>query len=293
MSDASSFAHDGASASCSERSRQLHEELAGTAPAGLEWALLLEHPRPYAKKSIDSLPAALSARVEGLIEGSGAARLQLIHQPGVELQTPRVFVASTSLRGSRLASVPYAALLRPDVTSLAELMDLGEPLAGPVYLVCVHGRRDACCAKRGVAFERALALRVPGRVFQSSHVGGHRFAATAVVYPQAIYYGRLEQAEAEPLARAHEAGKIGPTQRLRGRASRGAEAQAAEVFALRRHGSVAPAEVHLTREASGEFTFDASGARARLRLERRSLAQASPKGCGEEPARLSAFVETS
>ena len=56
-------------------------------------------------------------------------------------------------------------------------------------LVCTHGRRDRCCGSLGTALAQEL-LADPGqlgegvRVWRTSHTGGHRFAATAVVLPQ-------------------------------------------------------------------------------------------------------------
>jgi len=277
--------------SCSDSSRQLGEELAGTAPVALAWALLLEHPPPYEHEPIESLAPDLLVRVNDLLRHSGKARLQLMHRPGDIGRPPQVFVASTDPDAPRLVSVAYAELVEGDAQDLRELFARGEPVEEPLYLVCAHGRRDACCAKRGVAFERALRARVPGRVYQTSHVGGHRFAATAVVYPEAFYYGRLEPSDAASLANAHEVGAIGPTQKLRGRASRAADAQAAEVFALRRMGALSPTPTRLARLPDGVFEIEIADSRTQLSVERRPLAQDSQKGCGEEPARLDAFVE--
>ncbi len=56
-------------------------------------------------------------------------------------------------------------------------------------LVCTHGRRDRCCGSLGTSLAQELQAD-PGRlgehvrVWRTSHTGGHRFAATAVVLPQ-------------------------------------------------------------------------------------------------------------
>jgi hypothetical protein len=65
-------------------------------------------------------------------------------------------------------------------------------------LVCTHGSQDICCARYGNPFYReALAtvsqLNMPQvRVWQVSHIGGHRFAPTAIDFPDGRYYGRLD-----------------------------------------------------------------------------------------------------
>jgi hypothetical protein len=56
-------------------------------------------------------------------------------------------------------------------------------------LVCTHGRRDRCCGSLGTDLALGL-LADPGRpgpgvrVSRTSHTGGHRFAPTAMLFPQ-------------------------------------------------------------------------------------------------------------
>ena len=58
------------------------------------------------------------------------------------------------------------------------------PLPGPAFplppapllLVCTHGRRDACCAQFGRPTAMALARRYGTAVWETTHVGGDRFA---------------------------------------------------------------------------------------------------------------------
>jgi len=94
-----------------------------------------------------------------------------------------------------------ATLLDIDLDSLARgdreavLATLpGAAAADPVVLVCTNGRRDVCCAVRGrpVALEAAAAH--PGRVWEASHTGGHRFAPTGVLLPHGATLARLDGA---------------------------------------------------------------------------------------------------
>ncbi|WLQ16400.1 sucrase ferredoxin [Hahella aquimaris] len=77
------------------------------------------------------------------------------------------------------------------------------PAPTKVVLCCTHGVKDKCCAKFGVAGFKALeraAQSFPGvEVWQSSHLGGCRFAATALVFPDLRKYGRIEPERARPL----------------------------------------------------------------------------------------------
>lgn len=64
-------------------------------------------------------------------------------------------------------------------------------------LLCTHGRRDLCCGSRGAALDVQLSggdgLGVPGvTVRRTSHTGGHRFAPTAIVLPEATSWAYLD-----------------------------------------------------------------------------------------------------
>ena len=64
----------------------------------------------------------------------------------------------------------------------------------PLFLVCVHGRREVCCAVRGRPVAQALAARWPGQTWECSHLGGDRFAPNVLVVPDGTTYGRLASA---------------------------------------------------------------------------------------------------
>jgi hypothetical protein len=103
------------------------------------------------------------------------------------------------------------------------------------YLVCTNGARDPCCAIRGAAVATALDGARPGAVYESSHLGGHRFAANVLVLPDALCFGRLDARAALALADELDAGRL-PLEHLRGRTSLTEEQQAAEIFVRRELG---------------------------------------------------------
>lgn len=106
------------------------------------------------------------------------------------------------------------------------------PYDGPLFLVCTHGRHDACCAERGRPVWLAMRHAEPERTWQVSHIGGDRFAANVVVLPDGLYYGRMTALDAPRLAEAHRTGRL-LLEHLRGRTAYPFAVQAAEVF-LRR-----------------------------------------------------------
>jgi hypothetical protein len=77
-------------------------------------------------------------------------------------------------------------------------------------------------------FKKALS-HVGDAVWQSSHVGGHRFAANLVCLPHGIYYGRVRPETAEQIIDRYRDDQL-DLAHYRGRACYPPEAQAAEYF---------------------------------------------------------------
>ena len=98
----------------------------------------------------------------------------------------------------------------------------------PLLVVCTHGKRDRCCAKNGRPLYDALRHGTESSwVWQSTHVGGDRFAGNVVMLPQGLYYGRVEPGDAHELLEAHASGRI-DMEHYRGRAAHSFPMQAAE-----------------------------------------------------------------
>ncbi|ADB29348.1 Sucraseferredoxin family protein [Kribbella flavida DSM 17836] len=108
--------------------------------------------------------------------------------------------------------------------------DPGTPTTDPIYLVCTHGRHDACCAVRGRPAAAALAAAYPDRTWECSHIGGDRFAANLVFLPHSLFYGHVPPAEAVRLAQAYDEGHIVPAY-YRGSGAHLPAVQAAQHFA--------------------------------------------------------------
>jgi hypothetical protein len=68
------------------------------------------------------------------------------------------------------------------------------PIDGPLFLACTHGKHDPCCARHGRPLFDALSEQLDsGSVWQSTHVGGDRFAGNLVCLPHGVYYGRVDR----------------------------------------------------------------------------------------------------
>ncbi len=106
----------------------------------------------------------------------------------------------------------------------------GEASIEPVYLVCTHGRHDACCAVRGRPAAAALAAAYPDRTWECSHVGGDRFAANVVLLPHSLFYGHVPPSQVLDLVKQYDEGLIVP-EYYRGSGAVPAPVQAAQHFA--------------------------------------------------------------
>jgi hypothetical protein len=122
----------------------------------------------------------------------------------------------------------YDELLGLDLTAVGRVL-----LDHPLLVVCTHGKHDRCCARYGRPLYKALEEQAEGDwVWQSSHVGGDRFAGNVVVLPEGLYFGRVEPADAWSLLDEYLAGRADPDH-YRGRSTHTFSEQAAEI-AIRR-----------------------------------------------------------
>jgi hypothetical protein len=158
----------------------------------------------------------------------------------------------------------------------------GAPLDHPLMVVCTHGKRDRCCAKNGQPLYDALRNETESTwVWQSTHVGGDRFAGNVVMLPQGLYYGRVEPGDVPPLLEAHRAGRI-EMEHYRGRAAYSFAVQAAE-HAIRESERLAGID---DLELVGVDTLD-DGWRVRFRTKDAAVLEADVVSeLSEEPVHL-------
>jgi hypothetical protein len=86
-------------------------------------------------------------------------------------------------------------LLNLDLAAMARGVGqrIGELSREPVMFMCANAKRDACCARLGGAVARSLATGpYTDQIWECSHLGGHRFAATALLLPFGTVFGRLD-----------------------------------------------------------------------------------------------------
>jgi hypothetical protein len=76
----------------------------------------------------------------------------------------------------------------------------GSQPSRPLLIVCTNGKRDQCCAIEGISLIRSIrsTLRpdLQDQVWEGTHLGGHRFAPTALYLPGNLTLGRLSSSAA-------------------------------------------------------------------------------------------------
>jgi hypothetical protein len=205
-----------------------------SAPVRSRAWLLIEHDGLWAEDAAaTALPASLAKLA--VTAGELGVRVQLIRRPDRRASAGRVYAGWTVGPRPWLAEVGPGQL---DLAALAAGERVAGPSAGPLYLVCAHARRDRCCGRFGAPLARALAARYPDQVWQTTHVGGHRFAANLVLLPHGLYYGPVDQAAAADAIGAYQRGEV-TAHRYRGRAGQEADVQEAEYERLIKAGAMA------------------------------------------------------
>jgi len=270
--------------SCSELSLAAGVPLAGTTSRAERW-LLLEQRSPWGRDAAEDsgLPDAL---VTWLRETE--RKLLLIRRPGRPQGPPAAFAARTTESGGDLRRLPVDRL--EDVLD-ADLDRDGEPVDGPLVLVCTHARRDVCCATHGVPVYNALRRHLPERLlWRSSHQGGHRFAANVLVLPAAIQLGRVEPEAGSEVARSLVDGRI-PLRFYRGRAVHAREVQAADAAVRIELGLDGVGDVRLLRHDGPRVALDTPGGPVEVSVVERE-GPLLPASCGKEAEPTPVLVAT-
>jgi hypothetical protein len=226
---------------CASEARARGEALVGTASVVRRW-LLVEQPGAWGYDALASseLPAAVAGPLVTAARAAGVRTL-LVRRPGRSRPaTRRVMLADSSPEGPwlRQASVTDVdELARLDVAGVfaAGGDGFGRRAPGPTFLVCTHGRHDPCCADWGRPLVRGLVGAGVVRVWESSHLGGDRFAGNLLCLPHGLYFGQVGPEEGAQVAAAYRAGEI-VLERYRGRSAHPMAVQAAEVLARRELG---------------------------------------------------------
>jgi hypothetical protein len=281
---------------------ELGEPLLASAPIASLW-LLVEHTGAWARKPFAQGFDSRAATVLDRLSEAAPLKPLAVRRPGsVPPDAPRLVALAYCGPGP-------AWLNTTTIGDDRDLLDLeldpselagGSPPPGfeadddPMYLVCTHARRDACCGAVGRSVARALAAARPGRVWECSHLGGHRFAANLLCLPTGLLYGRvLDPGQAVGLAEDLERGEL-DVGHLRGiswqiPAVQAATALLREQTGLRRLHEVRPVSAGQASDGTWQVLLETPGGRWVVRVRWSPTGIERPVSCGsdegEDPGR--------
>jgi hypothetical protein len=279
---------------CAALAETLGEPLAGTAAFARSW-LAIEQPGPWGREALSAshLDEGVARELASLSAGTGV-RIVLIRRPGSHPDRHRpvprqVFLAHTTpgrtwLERTTITDPKHLLDLDFARAGAGERGHLGAAVADPMLLVCTNGRRDVCCALRGRPLAAELAAAHGERVWECTHIGGHRFAPTAVLLPTGYSYGRLT-------ARAAVRLLAGDPDLLdcRGRSTWSPPGQVAELAVRESAGITDPDALSVTTvaepvEAGWMVTVAHRDGRTwRVTVAERELSAGRPASCGAAP----------
>jgi hypothetical protein len=239
---------------CSECSLAAGEQRFATAPRADVW-LLLEHGGKWGNKALpeSDLAQPIKQQINGWMSDLSNPKFLFIKRgrraepDGDERLT--FFVAVSSAHDPKLYQFQlesYDDLLTLDVPAVVQ----GDSAYAafrrnePIFTVCTNGKRDFSCSKYGAAMYAELEKGVGTAVWQSTHIGGHRFAPAFVMHPLGACYGHVEPSEYAALIDHCKAGTL-MLNRLRGRSCYAAPVQAADYYLREQLGLSGVADVKL------------------------------------------------
>lgn len=210
---------------CSALAEQLDEPMIGTVDQRVRW-LLVEDRSAWGHDAVGDVLGVELARAAK----ERRVRILLIRRREGDPASDavrRAILVDTATREMAVRAVDDLADISLDAVADEPVASFGALMTDPIFLVCTNGKRDACCALRGRVLVSALAADHAERVWECTHLGGHRFAGNLVCLPDGIVYGRVSAADGPRLADDYLSGRVDPAL-LRGRSAWPAPAQVAE-----------------------------------------------------------------
>jgi len=282
------------SETCSSASLAAGEPIAGTACAATHHWIGLELTRPWREKApVDN---ALRPELSAWLRAQAA-------RP----DTRPLFIKQRRRRGRALiyANVLAGRVHRFELGDLTQALhlpwdalragttDVGRTQERPIF-VCTHSARDHCCGLHGAGVARALCELAPERVWQCTHLGGHRFAATLVALPEGVHYGRVRASDAPALLAALDRGEVHDLDHLRGHVALEPAEQAAVIAQMRASGDLRLDAVRVLsatpRDGATHVELSHRGTLTAQTIARRAIGPTAPPSCSADPAPVKGFL---
>ncbi len=276
---------------CSQDSLEANEEMYGTATTVETWLALEYNGRWSGDAFRDSkIPDAVKTAIGRYLKGFPNPCLQLVKKEKRSGDGIKLFIAHTREKHSSIREITlarYEDLIDEDIHEIVS--NKSSEIKEPVFLICTNGEHDKCCGKFGMPVYLGTAEGAYGQnTWQTTHIGGHRFASTFVCLPHGLYYGRVREGKtAEEIFGEYKNGRVDPAS-YRGRSCYSAPVQAAEYFLRKETGirEISAFYLESAAENNGEFIAEfKSGPEEKtyeIKLRKLESTLKTLKSCGDK-----------
>ena len=202
---------------CSLITQNLAEPLSGTASQAKHLVFISWPKRFWRYEALESgggFPAGLKRWMKAESVEHGKIVIRLINRPGMTAERCSIRVYPDTLAYEDVAPDQVRTVLEDHFAGNG---NRHSPRAQktPEVMVCTHGRHDKCCAKFGQALYAQLRQEIQSRglplnLWQSSHLGGHRFAPTLVHLPSGEAHGQVTAKQVPALLESWEQKRVHP-----------------------------------------------------------------------------------
>ena len=188
---------------CSVMTGQTGAPLAGTAPFAKHF-VFITWPKKYwqyeALKSKGGFPEGLKEWMNSQSKISGKISIRLVSSKELTNESADIYVYPEKIYYSNILPEEIIGVLMSHFLKKSNSENIAKSIERDLILVCTHGRHDKCCAKFGKELADNLRMQLKDQeenieVFDSSHLGGHRFAPIMIDFPSGRAYGQLTTEE--------------------------------------------------------------------------------------------------
>ena len=184
---------------CSILSKKSNEPIAGTAPYAKHF-VFITWPKKYwqydALEAKGDFPKGLKKWMKEQSKVNGKISIRLINCSGMSPDKVEIYIYPEKYCYSNVLPGQITAVLETYFRDGITTAFLPTPIEVDQIFICTHGRHDKCCAKFGQELVDKIRYHVSKQktdveIWESSHLGGHRFAPTMIDFPTGRAYGRL------------------------------------------------------------------------------------------------------
>jgi len=201
---------------CSVLTRKSAEPLAGTAPFARHF-VFITWPKKYwqyeALEAKGGFPQGLKKWMKEQSEVNGKISIRLVSRAGLSQDKVEIYIYPEKYCYSNVLPSQIPAVLESYFRDGITAAFSPAAIKGEQIFICTHGRHDKCCAKFGQELVDKMRYHVSRQktaveVWDSSHLGGHRFAATMLDFPTGRAYGHLSPHEVPNYLASRKAAQV-------------------------------------------------------------------------------------